>query len=198
MPRASREHVAGGMFHVTARGNRRQQIFTDGVDGDRFLSDFADVVERSGWRCHAYCLMPNHYHLLIDMPSPTLSIGMHRLNTRYAQWFNRRHSVDGHLFKDRFHSVSVESDAHLLQSARYIVLNPVVAGLCGHPAGWTWSSYRAMVGGSRPSFLTVDWLLALFGSELEASRDEYERFVLGEPPGANGHGWGTVPETWPD
>lgn len=188
--RPLRLRPAGGVFHITARGNRRQAIFEDDRDREQFLRLLADVVQRNGWQCHAFCLMPNHYHLLVETPEPNLSAGMHRLNGVYAQWFNRRHGVDGHLFQRRFHSVLVESTWHLLETSRYIVLNPVRAGLCRHPREWTWSSYRTMLGAgnrSESSLLTVDWLLAQFGRTTSTARAAYRRFVddvtrRGRPP----------------
>jgi REP element-mobilizing transposase RayT len=171
---------------VTARGNRRQQIFSDDHDRARFVELLAEVVAQTGWRCHGFCLMPNHYHLLVETPEPNLSVGMYRLNGLYAQWFNRRHEVDGHLFQRRFHSVLVESNWHLVELCRYIVLNPVRAGLCAHPREWRWSSYRATigVGARRPSFLTLDWLLAQFGRRTAQARASYRGFV----ESALGHG----------
>src|SRR5262249_24281953 len=93
--RPPRLQAAGGAFHITAGGNRRQPIFNDDRDRERFLRLLTDVIRRSGWRCHAFCLMPNHYHLLIETPEPNLSTGMYRLNGSYAQWFNRRLGLDG-------------------------------------------------------------------------------------------------------
>ena len=159
---------------------RKQPIFLDDADYERFLQTLADVVERFGWICHAYCLMPNHYHLLVETPRPTLSDGMERLNGLYAQYFNRRHGVEGHVFERRFRSVRVIGEGHLLELSRYIVLNPVRAGLCGTPAGWRWSSFRAAVGSARrPKFLTVDWLGGLFGDDRRTAREAYSRFVHG-------------------
>jgi REP element-mobilizing transposase RayT len=132
MPRARRILVEHGIYHVFSRGNRRQPIFLDERDFARFLEFLDEVVARYGWIVHAYCLMPNHYHLLVETPEANLSEGMHRLGFLYAQWFNRRHDVDGHLFQGRFGARLVESNYHLLETARYIVLNPVRAGLCRH------------------------------------------------------------------
>jgi REP element-mobilizing transposase RayT len=168
----------GGIFHVFSRGNRRQPIFLDDRDYAYFLALVAQVVKRYRWRCHAYCLMPNHFHLLIETPSESLSVGMHRLNSLYAQYFNRRHDFDGHLFQGRFGSVVVRSEWHLIELSRYIVLNPVRAGLCARPEEWRWSSYRAAVGSrSRPTFLTTDFLLSFFGSKLAEQRAGYAAFV---------------------
>ncbi len=184
MARPKRLERAGGIYHVIARGNRRQPIIEDERDSRRILHYVDDVVTRCVWRCHAYCLMPNHFHLLLETPEPNLSIGMQRLNGSYAQWFNRRHNVDGHLFQGRYHAVLIESNWHLLELSRYIVLNPVRAGLCAEPAAWVWSSYRATIGElRRPRFLRLEWLLGQFGSDLAKARASYAQFVReGMPP----------------
>lgn len=181
MPRLPRLHLPDGIFHVTARGNRRQTIFLDRRDAGQFLNVLASTVPRSQWRCHSYCLMPNHYHLLVESQRAALSDGMRRLNGAYAQWFNRRHGVDGHLFQGRFHAAPVLGTWHLLESLRYIALNPVASGLCDRPAAWRWSSYGALVG-TRPAlpFLWVDGLLPLFGEDVEAARTSFASFVEDE------------------
>lgn len=174
------------MFHVTSRGNRRQLIFIDDFDRQIFLHLLAKVVERCGWRCHAYCLMPNHFHLVIETPEPNLSYGLQLLLGTYAQWFNHRHGFTGHVFQGRFHSVLVESEEHLIELARYIVLNPVRAGLCEKPEDWPWSSYRAVVTRvSPPRFLTVNFLLGHFGRDPERAREGFETFVFDAPPRAS-------------
>jgi putative transposase len=180
VPRAPRIEIPGGLWHLITRGVRKEPIFVDERDYRRFLQVLDDVVERFGWVCHAYCLMPNHYHLLIETPQPTLSDGMERLNGLYAQYFNRRHGVEGHAFERRFRSIRVFGEGHLLELSRYIVLNPVRAGLCRTPAGWRWSSFRAAVGIARPPrFLTVDWLIGQFGTDGPTAREFYGRFVHG-------------------
>jgi putative transposase len=178
MGRPLRLQLAGAIYHVTARGNRRQEIFLDDEDRERFLNVLAAVVERHAWRCHAYCLMPNHYHAVIETKYADLSAGMHRLNSGYAKWFNQRHEVDGHLFQNRFHAVLLESTVHLLELVRYVSLNPVRAGLCDDPGGWAWSSYRPMAGiDPARSFLTVDWFLRYFGKEPARARGRFIEFV---------------------
>ncbi len=178
MPRSLRLEVAGGIFHVTARGNRRQAIFLDLHDHLRFLTLLDELRRRRGWLGHGYCLLSNHYHLLVETPREDLSKGMQWLNGRYAQTFNVRHAFDGHLFQGRFYSGLVESDGHLLELTRYLALNPVRAGLCGQPAGWTWGSYRAIVGLEQSRrFLAPSRVLALFGRDLDSARNRFAAFV---------------------
>src|SRR6184192_2866099 len=143
MPRLPRPRFAGALYHIGARGNRRQQIFSCATDYRRFLAILAFVVERFGWRCLTYCLMPNHFHLLVETPEPNISEGMQLLNGTYAQWFNLRYGYDGHLFQGRYFSQLIEGPYHLLELSRYVVLNPVRAGICEDAAGWPWSSCRA-------------------------------------------------------
>lgn len=182
MPRQARVVIPDATYHVTARGNRRQAIFSDDYDCRLFLRILADVVGRYRWQCRAYCLLPNHFHLLVETPGTTLSPGMHRLNGRYAQWFNDRHGLDGHLFQGRFHSLPVEREGHLLELARYIFLNPVRAQLCASPDAWTWSSYRATVGSTRiPSFLSIGALLELFALDPRRAGDRIAAFVADAP-----------------
>lgn len=122
--------------------------------------------------------MPNHYHLVVETPEPDLSIGMQWLNGAYAQAFNHRHSVDGHLFQGRFYSAPVEGDWHLLELSRYLALNPVDAGLCSHPGDWIWSSYAAVAGHVRPvRFLSVRRVLRLFGKSPRSARLRFQEFV---------------------
>ena len=143
MPRSPRLQIPGGTYHVTSRGNRRQAIYHDDHDRRYFLALRDRVIGRYSWRLRAYCLMTNHFHLLIDTPRPTLSEGMQRLQCNYAAYFNERHSLDGHVFQQRFGSRLIEKEAHLLEALRYIAFNPVRAGLCDRPSEWPWSSFYA-------------------------------------------------------
>jgi REP element-mobilizing transposase RayT len=169
---------AGAIWHVTSRGNERRPIFRGDEDRRLFLEIVASVVRRFLWRLHAYVLMGNHYHLLLETPQPNLCRGMHRLNGTYASTFNRRHARAGHLLQGRYKAILVEREPHLLELARYVVLNPVRAGFVKAAARWRWSSYRATAGlAEPPAWLTTDWLLSQFGSATDDARRGYRAFV---------------------
>jgi putative transposase len=176
--RPLRLEFSGAIHHVTSRGNARAAIFLDDADRDRFLTVLACVVKRYEWICHAYCLMGNHHHLLIETPRPSLAAGMRQLNGVHAQGFNRRHGRIGHVFGGRFKAVLVEREEHLLRLAAYIACNPVRARLCNTPADWIYSSYGATAGlAPVPAFLTIDWLLSQFGDDLGVAQTRYRAYV---------------------
>ncbi|MGH3013634.1 MAG: transposase [Gaiellaceae bacterium] len=178
MPRASRSQFANAVYHVTARGNRGDDIFTSETERRRFLELLAKSTSECGWSCVAYCLMTNHFHLIIATPEPNLSKGMHALNGVYARWFNWRHGLEGHLFQRRYHAALVESDHHMLESCRYVLLNPVRAQLAPSPAGWRWSSYRATAGlEPQPQFLATSLILSYFGNDDVKARRAFRSFV---------------------
>ena len=178
MARQLRLEFPGAIYHVTARGNARAEIFLDNEDRDSFLAVFAECVARFGWLCHAYCLMDNHYHLLIETPDANLSAGMRQLNGVYTQRFNRRHGRVGHVFQGRFKAILVERDSYLLELCRYVVLNPVRAKMVRDAAQYGWSSYLATMGGaSAPQWLQTDWVLGQFGKSRAVARRKYGEFV---------------------
>jgi len=178
MARPLRIEYPGAVYHVTTRGNAQQKIYTNNADRHLFLEVFALVAKRYNWFCHAYCLMDNHYHLLLETPDPNLSLGMRQLNGVYTQSFNRQHSRVGHVFQGRFKSILVEKESHLLELCRYIVLNPVAAHMVTHPADYTWSSYRFTARPvKQPEFLYSDWVLAQFSSKKKTARKLYQDFV---------------------
>jgi putative transposase len=182
VPRPPRIQPPGGVFHLTSRGNKRQVIFRVREDHLLFLRLLDLVAARFGWHGHAYCLLPNHYHLVVETPKANLSRGVQWLNGCYAQAFNMEHGLAGHVFQGRFHSILVESDHHLLELSRYLALNPVRAGLCRHPRSWPWSSYRGVAGLEPPrSFLTPGRVLELFGGRDAAARERFVRFVEAAP-----------------
>ncbi len=178
MSRPIRIEFPNALYHVTSRGDRREDIFEDDEDRHAFLQTFAQVVEQFNWLCFAWCLMDNHYHLLIQTPDGNLSKGMRQLNGVYTQISNRRHRRVGHLFQGRFKAILVDGDAYLLELARYVVLNPVRAGMVKRPENWPWSSYRASQGlVPAEEFLAADALLALFASRRSTARERYAKFV---------------------
>lgn len=173
MARPLRLEFAGALYHVTARGNARQKIFLDDSDRRSFLDLLGKEIDQQGWLCYAYCLMDNHYHLLIETPEPTLVAGMRRLNGVYTQAFNRHHRRMGHLLQGRYKAILVDKAAYLLELCRYIVLNPVRARAAKRPDRWPWSSYGVTAGDvPAPPWLAVKNVQGLF-----SSRAAYRRFV---------------------
>ena len=178
MARPLRLEFENAVYHITSRGNAGDAIFLDDADCRIFLKVLAEVVKRYNWLCYAYCLMINHYHLLIETPDANLSSGMRQLNGVYTQRFNRRHKHTGHIFQGRYKSILVDKEAYLLELIRYIVLNPVRAGVASSPEDWQWSSYRATAGfAPAPSFLSSDWLLRQFGTTRRKAETSYRKFV---------------------
>lgn len=178
MSRPIRIEFPNALYHVTSRGDRREDIFEGDDDRLMFLSILEQVITQFNWICHAWCLMDNHYHLLIQTPDGNLSKGMRQLNGVYTQASNRRHRRTGHLFQGRFKAILADSDAYLLELTRYIVLNPVRAGVVKKPGDWSWSSYRASVGlVSVAPWLEVDGLLAQFAKRRSLAQERYAQFV---------------------
>jgi REP element-mobilizing transposase RayT len=178
MPRPLRPQVAGGFYHVTCRGNRKQTIFRDPDDHRFHLWCLDHVAARYEWRVLTYVHMTNHFHLTLITEQPTLSRGMQWLNGVYGQVFNKREGSTGHLFQGRFHSVAIESDEQLLTCVRYDVMNPVRAGLCEHPLAWRWSSVRSALGlEPAPFFLDVERLLSFFSRDTERARRQLLRLI---------------------
>jgi REP element-mobilizing transposase RayT/DNA-binding CsgD family transcriptional regulator len=178
MARPLRLEFAGALYHVTSRGNRQESIYESDKDRENFLSILAEVCEAYNWMCHAYCLMDNHYHLLVETPDANLSKGMRQLNGRYTQSFNRMHSRVGHVFQGRYKAILAEKSSYLLELSRYIVLNPVRAGMVRSAMDWQWSSYRATVGEqAKPRWLNTDWLLSGFGQKKLKAIEAYKQFV---------------------
>ncbi len=180
MARPLRLEFSGALYHVTARGNERKAIFLGDGDNDRlaFLEILGATCERFNWTCHAYCLMTNHYHLIIETPDANLSLGMRQLNGVYTQYINRTHRRVGHLFQGRFKGILVEKEGYLLELARYVVLNPIRAQMVRHPEEWLWSSYRSTVGlVETPPFLMTDWLLGAFGNVRKRAVASYRKFI---------------------
>jgi putative transposase len=178
MARPLRLEFPGALYHVTARGNARNAVFLSDGDREGFLQCLKESVTRYGWLCHAYCLMDNHYHLLIETPTANLSLGMRQLNGVYTQRFNVQHQRVGHLFQGRYKAILVERDSHLLELCRYVVLNPVRAKMVKRLERYRWSSYPATLGlVACPDWLSTDWLLHQFATRRSTAQQRYAAFV---------------------
>lgn len=178
MARPLRIEFPGGLYHVTSRGDRRENIYLDDADRINWLTLFAHVCKRFNWVCHAYCLMDNHYHIVVETVEGNLSRGMRQLNGVYTQTFNRSHNRIGHVYQGRYKAILVEKDSYLLELSRYVVLNPVRAGIVKNIDQWTWSSYPVMTGESScPEWLQTDWLLGQFGKQRKRAIAAYMDFV---------------------
>ena len=178
MSRPLRIEFAGALHHVMARGNARAAIVLEDVDRQLWVDALGRIADRFGWQVWAYCLMDNHYHLLVETPQANLSRGMRELNGVYTQAFNRRHARVGHVLQGRFKGLLVDKDVYLLELCRYVVLNPVRAGMVERAVDWPWSSQRAVMGRARGfDALAVVSLLSLFGESSGPARRAYARFV---------------------
>jgi len=178
MARPLRIELAGGLYHVTSRGDRRENIYDSDKDRIEWLSILGKVCDRFNWRCHAYCLMDNHYHFVVETVEGNLSKGMRQLNGVYTQYFNREYNRVGHVFQGRFKGILVERDSYLMELSRYVVLNPVRAGMVNQAEDWRWSSYLATQGKvKKPVWLETDWILGQFSSNRETAITLYNNFV---------------------
>jgi putative transposase len=179
MSRPLRIEFPGAVYQITSRGNARDKIFLDDRDREIFLLVLASVIKRYNWLCHAYCLMDNHYHLLIETVDGNLSIGMRQLNGMYTQRYDFRYQRPGHVFQGRFKAILVEKDSYLLELCRYVVLNPVRARIVDKPGDWKWSSFRATSGFEKaPTYLTTDWVLGTLSEQRKVAQIRYREFVL--------------------
>lgn len=188
MARPIRIEYPGAVYHVIVRGNAQQNIFLSDQDKVGFLGWLRDAIKVHNFFCHAYCLMDNHFHLLLETPDGNLSKAMRDLNGHYTQWFNARHKRSGHLLQGRYKAYVIEREMYLLEVARYIVLNPVRAGLVRLPNAWKWSSYRETAGLVKPSdWLYIDWILGRFGKKKKQALDAYREFVIDGIEGKDPH-----------
>ncbi|MEN8129379.1 MAG: transposase [Pseudomonadota bacterium] len=178
MVRPLRIEYAGALYHITSRGDKKSDIYQDDYDRESFLETLGEVCQRCNWILHAYCLMDNHYHLLVETPETSLSNGMRQLNGVYTQRFNRYHNQVGHVFQGRYKAVIVQKEPYLLELARYIILNPVRARMVRTANNWRWSSYRATIGNDPPQArLNTDWLLSCFAKRKLTAIERYKRFI---------------------
>jgi len=186
MARPLRLEFPGAIYHVTSRGDRQEAIYEGDADRQQWLDILSKICERYNWRVHAYCLMDNHYHILLETADGNLSKGMRQLNGVYTQYFNRQHNRVGHVYQGRYKAILVEKDSYLLELSRYVVLNPIRAGMIKNMDEWHWSSYLVTIGKLQPpDWLEVDWLLSQFGFQRNRARCRYIDFVqegIGLPP----------------
>jgi putative transposase len=180
MTRPLRIEFPGALYHVTARGDRREPIYLDEHDRYVWLDALGTACKRFNFVVHAFCQMTNHYHLLLETVEGNLGQGMRQLNSTYSQALNRRHRLVGHVLQGRYKSILVQKETYLLALSRYVVLNPVRAGVVATPAAWPWSNYPyLMQAEEKPPWLETDWLLSRFGSDRTIARRNYQDFVMG-------------------
>jgi putative transposase len=192
MARPLRLEHAGAIWHVTARGNRKEDIFVDDRDRRALLEHLAVTIEMYKWRVHAWVLMTNHYHLVLETPEPNLGRGMQRLNGPYAQGSNKRHGRVGHVFQGRYKAILVERESHLLELTRYVVLNPVRARMVERAEDYPWSSYRQTLGLVQGmDWLETGWTLLHFGRGMREARRRFREFVA-EAAASDYHPWGRL------
>lgn len=178
MARPLRIEYPGAFYHVTSRGNEQKDVFKSHKDREKFLSYVESAVVRYGAVVHTWCLMSNHYHLLLETPWGNLSQIMRHINGAYTTYFNVKRKRAGHLFQGRYKAILVEADAYAVELSRYMHLNPVRAGMVAKPEHYQWSSYRSYIGHSTtPAWLKTDFILGYFGRKAPDAQNTYRRFV---------------------
>ncbi|MFA6004436.1 MAG: transposase [Elusimicrobiota bacterium] len=177
MGRKPRILYPGAIYHAIARGNARQRLFFIPEDWDYFMDSLARLKRTAGFRLFAYCLMPNHIHLLIQALAAALPDIVGPLLSRYARYINKRRRRSGHVFQDRFRSPLCRDEAHLMRLTRYIHLNPVRANLINDPADWKYSSYREYLGADTMGLVETEPVLKLLSPDLSTARNEFTRFM---------------------
>jgi len=178
MVRSLRIEYPGAWYHVTSRGNERKAVFDGPGDREKFLAYLESATNRYGAVIHSYCLMDNHYHLLLQTPDGNLSSVMRHINGAYTTYFNARKKRSGHLFQGRYSAILVDADTYAAELSRYIVLNPVRIGLVAGPEEYPWSSYRSLAGlDEAPAWLKTDYIHGFFDTEKAAAQKMYSEFI---------------------
>jgi putative transposase len=178
MGRPLRIEYPGAFYHVTSRGNEQKDVFKSQRDREKFLEYLESATVRYGATIHVYCLMSNHYHLLLETPGGNLSQIMRHINGAYTNYFNVKRKRSGHLLQGRYKAILVEADAYASELSRYIHLNPVRVGIVAKPEEYRWSSYRSYIGQCQtPAWLKKDFILRYFGTDAEEAMGNYHRFV---------------------
>ena len=182
MSRPLRVEYENAFYHVISRGHRRENIFRNDGDRNKFLNKLSIAAERLQLKIHAYVLMSNHYHLLIETPQANITKAMHDINAGYSNWYRTKYRLIGSIFQGRYKAIVVEKDEYLLVLSAYIHLNPVRAGIVKNPEEYIWSSYGSYIGKNRPpSFLYISEILAEF-----KNRSAYRQYVVGFMEGEKG------------
>jgi putative transposase len=178
MARPLRIEYPGAFYHVTSRGNEQKDVFKSQKDREKFLEYLESATKRYGAAVHAYCLMGNHYHLLLETPSGNLSQIMRHINGAYTTYFNVKRKRAGHLFQGRYKAILVEADEYATELSRYIHLNPVRVEIVARPEGYQWSSYRSYIGQNKaPDWLKTEFILGYFGKKVPDANNNYRKFV---------------------
>ena len=177
MSRPLRIEYPGAFYHVTSRGNEQKDIFKSDADREQFLFYLSASCARYGTIIHAYCLMTNHYHLMLETPFGDLALIMKYINSSYTTYFNVKRKRVGHLLQGRYKAILIEADSYAAELSRYMHLNPVRAGMVKSPEDYIWSSYRFYANGSEPAWLTTGFILDYFGAGDTESRQNYRRYV---------------------
>jgi len=179
MTRPLRIQYPGALYHITSRGNGGCNIFLDDSDRIEFFYYLQNAVKKHNIICHAYCLMGNHFHLLLETPEGNISDAMRDLLSNYSMKLNERYGRKGHLFQSRYFSSLIEKEVYFLEAARYIVNNPVKDGFVDHPSKWNWSSYLATAGATvAPEWLHTNFTLSLFSDKKDTAQKAYSDFVV--------------------
>lgn len=177
MARKPRIYEPCGYYHVIVRGNDRQQIFFDKEDREYYEGLVAEGVKRFRYKVHAYCLMSNHVHLLIQITDVSLSKIMQNISFRYTRYINKKLSRVGHLFQGRYKAILIDADNYLLELVRYIHLNPVRAKMVEKAEEYIWSGHLVYIGKAKKEFLTTKDVLGQFSNKEKRARSEYKKFV---------------------
>lgn len=179
MARPLRIEYPGAFYHVIQRGNDRKNIFISDQDRIKFFEYLSVIHTRYKVDIHTYCLMNNHYHLILETKNANLTKAMHYLNTSYTVYFNVKRKRSGHLFQGRYKAILVEADEYLHQLSRYIHLNPVRIGLVKDPADYPYSSYKYFISNNKsPDWLNTGFILSLFDKNINKAKSLYKKFVL--------------------